>query len=153
MLAHGGCNVQADVALWCWKHCLSLVSYQRGSSCKRASAEAMHTTTQNTLSQRPLGQAAAGCRQRIRAVKCRCETATGQKKVVVLGGTGRVGSATAASLLENFKQYDITVASRSQSSFDKIMEIRPGLKGARFAPCDITDKESVKVCVVWSIQA
>jgi saccharopine dehydrogenase-like NADP-dependent oxidoreductase len=78
-------------------------------------------------------------------VQCRAATENGQKKVVVLGGTGRVGSATAASLIENFKQYDITVASRSQQSFEKIMEIRPGLKGARFVQCDITSKENVKV--------
>lgn len=56
-----------------------------------------------------------------------------------------MGSATAASLLENFQQYDITVASRSQQSFEKILDIRPGLKGAKFAQCDITNKESVKV--------
>jgi len=83
---------------------------------------------------------------RHRAVVCRCETnGTSLKKVVVLGGTGRVGSATAASLLENFKQYDITVASRSQQSFEKIQELRPLLKNAKFAACDIGDKESVKV--------
>lgn len=105
-------------------------------------------TTHHRLSQSSgLSRPAAGCRQRIRAVSCRCETANGTKKVVVLGGTGRVGSATAASLIANFKHYDITVASRSKKSFDNIMEIRPGLKGARFAQCDIGDKESVKV---WS---
>lgn len=65
--------------------------------------------------------------------------------MVVLGGTGRVGSATAASLIENFKHYDITVASRRQQSFDKIIEIRPGLKGARFVQCDISNKDNVKV--------
>lgn len=102
-------------------------------------------TTQLSHRSSLAGSPAAGCRQRSRKVQCRCEAVDGRKKVVVLGGTGRVGSATAASLIENFKQYDITVASRSQQSFEKIMEIRPGLKGARFAQCDITDKESVKV--------
>lgn len=109
----------------------------------------MQTTQQ--LSHRPVARAAhspqAAYRQRSRSVICRCETVDGRKKVVVLGGTGRVGSATAASLIENFKQYDITVASRSQQSFDNILEIRPGLKGARFAQCDISNKESVKVGV------
>jgi hypothetical protein len=62
----------------------------------------------------------------------------------VLGGTGRVGSATAASLLENFKHYDITVASRSQASFEKIKQLRPGLHNAKFAACDINSKESIK---------
>lgn len=81
--------------------------------------------------------------QRTRSVKCYCQD--GKKKVIVLGGTGRVGSATAASLLENFKHYEITVASRSQSSFEKIVKLRPGLENAKFAPCDIGSKESVKV--------
>jgi FlaA1/EpsC-like NDP-sugar epimerase len=103
-----------------------------------------HTLSQSSSAGLARSAAAAGCRQRVRAVRCRCEAANGQKKVVVLGGTGRVGSATAASLIENFKQYDITVASRSQKSFENIMEIRPGLKGAKFAQCDISDKESVK---------
>jgi hypothetical protein len=80
--------------------------------------------------------------QRTRSVRCYCEG--GNKKVIVLGGTGRVGSATAASLLENFKHYDITVASRSQASFDKIKQLRPGLHNAKFAACDINSKESIK---------
>lgn len=84
--------------------------------------------------------------QRTRSVKCYSEG--GNKKVIVLGGTGRVGSATAASLLENFKHYDITVASRSQASFDKIKQLRPGLHNAKFAACDINSKESIKVALL-----
>lgn len=108
----------------------------------------MHTTHHSLTGQRQgalFRSASAGARQRSRALQCRCEAVDGKKKVVVLGGTGRVGSATAASLIENFKQYDITVASRSQKSFENIMTIRPGLKGAHFAQCDINNKESVKV--------
>jgi NAD(P)-dependent dehydrogenase (short-subunit alcohol dehydrogenase family) len=73
-------------------------------------------------------------------------TAADKKKVVVVGGTGRVGSATAASLLENFSNvYDVSVAGRSRENFDKILQLRPGLKGASYVACDITDLESVKV--------
>jgi len=73
-------------------------------------------------------------------------TAADKKKVVVLGGTGRVGSATAASLLENFADvYDVSVAGRSRENFEKIMKLRPKLKGAQYVACDITDLESVKV--------
>lgn len=84
-------------------------------------------------------------------VVCRAETlplenaVVGRKKVVVLGGTGRVGSATAASLLENFQHYDITVASRSRESFNNILKLRPRLEGAHFAQCDINNLQSVKV--------
>jgi NAD(P)-dependent dehydrogenase (short-subunit alcohol dehydrogenase family) len=80
---------------------------------------------------------------RRRVVVC---AAGDKKKVVVLGGTGRVGSATAQSLLENFGDaYDVAVAGRSQENFQKVLELRPGLKGARYVACDITDLESVKV--------
>lgn len=75
---------------------------------------------------------------------CRCEGGA-SKRVVILGGTGRVGSATAASLLANFSQYELTVASRSRESFEKIVELRPGLKNASFARCDISSKADVKV--------
>jgi saccharopine dehydrogenase-like NADP-dependent oxidoreductase len=62
-----------------------------------------------------------------RSLRCRCESSGAKKRVVVLGGTGRVGSATAVSLIDNFsEQYEITVASRSQESFNKICELRPG---------------------------
>lgn len=98
------------------------------------------------MTNRPLSTSQSRLQQR-RPLLCRCEASSGQKKVVVLGGTGRVGSATAASLIQNFQQYDITVASRSQESFNKILELRPGLKGARFAQCDIQDKQAVKVHV------
>ncbi|WIA20028.1 hypothetical protein OEZ86_013684 [Tetradesmus obliquus] len=95
----------------------------------------------HSLASRPL-------RVQRRSVLCRCESNGAKKKVVVLGGTGRVGSATAVSLIDNFsQQYEITVASRSQESFDKICELRPGLKNARFAPCDITNKESIKALI------
>jgi nucleoside-diphosphate-sugar epimerase len=80
---------------------------------------------------------------RKRVVVC---SAADKKKVVVLGGTGRVGSATAQSLLENFGDaYDVAVAGRSQQNFESVLKLRPGLKGARYVPCDITDLESVKV--------
>lgn len=77
-----------------------------------------------------------------RTVRVVCDA---QKRVVILGGTGRVGSATAASLLTNFEQYEIIVGGRKQESYDKICELRPALKKARFVQCDINDRESVKV--------
>lgn len=58
-----------------------------------------------------------------------------------------MGSASAASLLENFPGYDVEVASRSQASFERALQLRPGLKRARFVPCDIGDKEAVKAAI------
>jgi hypothetical protein len=80
---------------------------------------------------------------RSRIVVC---DAADKKKVIVVGGTGRVGSATASSLLENFgDQYDVSVSGRTRENFEKIVQLRPRLQGARFVPCDITDLEAVKV--------
>jgi NADPH:quinone reductase-like Zn-dependent oxidoreductase len=73
-------------------------------------------------------------------------SAANKKKVVVLGGTGRVGSATASALLEDFGDvYDVAVAGRSRENYDKIVKLRPRLVGASYVPCDIADLESVKV--------
>ncbi|KAI8469515.1 MAG: saccharopine dehydrogenase-like protein [Monoraphidium minutum] len=83
--------------------------------------------------------------QRSRVVLCH---ASDKKKVVVVGGTGRVGSATASSLVENFSDvYEVAVAGRTQENFDKIVQLRPRLQGARFVTCDITDLESVKATI------
>lgn len=74
------------------------------------------------------------------------------KRVVILGGTGRVGSATAASLLENFPHYEVVLGGRKQESYDNICKLRPSLQKARFVQCDINSRESVKVSlarVVW----
>jgi saccharopine dehydrogenase-like NADP-dependent oxidoreductase len=86
-------------------------------------------------------------RQKVRVrVVCKAEGGnTDTKNVVILGGTGRVGSATAASLIDNFKHYNITVASRNVQSFEKICELRPSLKNAVFKQVDIADPSSIKV--------
>lgn len=83
---------------------------------------------------------------RVRAVQC--SATADKKKVVVLGGTGRVGSATASSLLEfHGDDYDVSISGRTRENADNIVELRPRLKGARYVPCDITDKESVKAAI------
>ncbi len=73
-----------------------------------------------------------------------------QKRVVILGGTGRVGSATAASLLAHYDNYDITVGGRKRESYEQICKLRPSLQKARFVECDISDPASVKVST-WRI--
>ena len=53
-------------------------------------------------------------------------------RVVILGGTGRVGSSTAVALLKKCPNMEIVVASRSQKSFDKAVKKRPMLSKAKF---------------------
>jgi nucleoside-diphosphate-sugar epimerase len=80
---------------------------------------------------------------RRRVVVC---TAADKRKVVVLGGTGRVGSATAVSLMEGFPgAYDVVVAGRSRENYEKAVKLRPGLAEARYQALDITDAAAIKV--------
>ena len=67
------------------------------------------------------------------------------KSVVVIGGTGRVGSSTAATLLKEFPNLKVTVASRSDDSFKAAVERRPELSKAGFQRVDITNADSVQV--------
>ena len=66
------------------------------------------------------------------------------RKILVLGGTGRVGSATAASLLQLTPGHRVTLAGREQSNYDALVAKRPELSGAAFESVQIYDFESVK---------
>lgn len=70
-------------------------------------------------------------RQRLQCTASAAEQ-TSKKKVVVLGGTGRVGSSTAVALLKKDPTLDVVVGSRSPDSFSKAVKKRPRLEGARF---------------------
>lgn len=65
----------------------------------------------------------------------------------VLGGTGRVGGATAEALLTgtDASRFEILVAGRSEQSYHSAAKRRPGLKQAAFLQCDIDNPQSVKV--------
>ena len=55
-----------------------------------------------------------------------------QKRILVLGGTGRVGSSTAVALLRKDPSLQVVVASRSQASYDAAVKKRPKLVAAKF---------------------
>lgn len=71
-----------------------------------------------------------------RMVLCAADVSVQQpgkrKKIVILGGTGRVGSSTAVSLLRTDPDYDIVVASRQRDSFKQAVKKRPKLAGAQY---------------------
>lgn len=65
--------------------------------------------------------------------------------VLILGGTGRVGSSTAASLLQHKKEsIRISLSGRRQEGFDAAVANRPELQGVEFCRCDIDDAASLK---------
>ena len=55
-----------------------------------------------------------------------------KKRIVILGGTGRVGSSTAVALLRKDPDMTIVVSSRQRSSYDEAVKKRPKLAGAQF---------------------
>ena len=57
--------------------------------------------------------------------------------MLILGGTGRVGSLTAAELLGAEPGLDVVLSGRSEASYKKAVEGRPELAAARFLRCDI----------------
>ena len=53
-------------------------------------------------------------------------------RVVILGGTGRVGSSTAVALIKKCPGLEVVVASRSRDSFQKAQKKRPLLSKAKY---------------------
>ncbi|KAL6745899.1 Saccharopine dehydrogenase [Haematococcus lacustris] len=69
------------------------------------------------------------------------------KKVVIIGGTGRVGSSTASCILRSFPDVNVTIAGRSKSSYDDAISRRPDLAKCRFQQVDIASPSSVKAAM------
>ena len=74
-----------------------------------------------------------------------------RKRVVVLGGTGRVGSATAAALIRLAGKdgamasgIDVVLAARDGSKAPDAMAQWPELAGASFERCDVRDRASLE---------
>ena len=61
-------------------------------------------------------------------------TRSKQKHVLILGGTGRVGSSTAASLLRSDPGLRITLAGRSRKTYEAAMKRRPELACCEVLP-------------------
>ena len=71
------------------------------------------------------------------AVRASADVPHAGKRVLILGGTGRVGSLTAAELLRSEPGLDVVLAGRREASYRKVVEARPELAAARFLRCDI----------------
>ena len=82
-----------------------------------------------------------------RTARCVIAQASGLegKQVLIIGGTGRVGSSTAAALLSSFPGIKVTLASRSAQSYERAVTLRPELRQTSFQPLDVGHAESVQV--------
>lgn len=88
------------------------------------------------------------CRCRGRAVESlsdSTEAISQSLTIVIVGGTGRVGSSTAAALLEEIPSANIVLSSRRKSSWESSLAARrPDLKEAcRFREVDVRDPRSI----------
>lgn len=71
------------------------------------------------------------------------EVPAGTKNVVVLGGTGRVGASTAAALAAAVPGARLSLAGRSEASFQEAIARRPELSSASPLRCNIDDPSSL----------
>jgi len=72
---------------------------------------------------------------------------TGSPNVVVTGGTGRVGASTAAALLAAVPGAKLSLASRTNSSYEAAVSRRPDLQRAAHVVADVTDPSSVLAAI------
>jgi NAD(P)-dependent dehydrogenase (short-subunit alcohol dehydrogenase family) len=76
-----------------------------------------------------------------------CASNLSGKQVLVIGGTGRVGSFTASVLLNSFPGVKVTVASRHEETYNQAVQRRPELRQARFIQLDINEESSIKAAL------
>ena len=88
---------------------------------------------------------AANRRRSTRARASEASATPATKKVVFVGGTGRVGAASAAALVANDPSVaKVVLAGRSDAAAAEAMERHPSLRGvAEFAKLDLADASSV----------
>ena len=67
-----------------------------------------------------------------------------QPRVVLIGGTGRVGSSTASNLKRLVPDAELILGSRTAETFDAAMERRPELEGSKHARLDIDDLPTIE---------
>jgi hypothetical protein len=65
-------------------------------------------------------------------------------RVVLIGGTGRVGSSTASNLKRVIPDVELALGSRTRATFDAAVARRPDLSGAQHVQLDIDDQSTVE---------
>ena len=115
-------------------HAFSTLKPQRAH--RRARIGPLGQADASRLRRRAAREPASLCRASA-AVRASADTPHAGKRVLILGGTGRVGSLTAAELLRSEPGLDVVLAGRREASYRKVVEARPELAAARFMRCDI----------------
>lgn len=143
--AHTACG-QASVSgrpSISWQSCNQLCSFEHAfctlkaqHAHRRAHIGALGQSHASRLRRRAAREPASLCRASA-AVRASAGAPHAGKRVLILGGTGRVGSLTAAELLRAEPGVDVVLAGRREASYRKVVDARPELAAARFLRCDI----------------
>lgn len=65
-------------------------------------------------------------------------------KIVLVGGTGRVGSSTASNLLRTIPEAEIVLGSRTRDTFENALLRRPELSSTKHIQLEIDDQQSIE---------
>ena len=71
-------------------------------------------------------------------------------RVLIIGGTGRVGRSAALSLLKTDPDLHITLAGRQQRNFDALVQSTEQLEKTRFTQVDLEDATRLRVTFTLS---
>ena len=77
-----------------------------------------------------------------------CHAVEGRRvsnRVLIIGGTGRVGRSAALSLLKTDPDLQITLAGRQRRNFDALVQSTEQLEKTRFAQVDLEDALRLRV--------
>jgi short subunit dehydrogenase-like uncharacterized protein len=69
-------------------------------------------------------------------------------KIVLVGGTGRVGSSTASSLLKIVPAAEVSLGSRTRRTYDDALKRRPDLRNTTHIKLDVNDRPSIEEAIL-----
>ncbi|GHP05771.1 hypothetical protein PPROV_000452000 [Pycnococcus provasolii] len=87
------------------------------------------------------------CRRPITPTATFAASREAASRVVILGGTGRVGASTAVNLLNLRPNVELVLAGRSRENYARALDENPTLANAMFLQTDADDKASVKSAI------
>eukprot|EP01023_Acetabularia_acetabulum_P027092 TRINITY_DN25646_c1_g1_i2.p1 TRINITY_DN25646_c1_g1~~TRINITY_DN25646_c1_g1_i2.p1 ORF type:complete len:113 (-),score=7.93 TRINITY_DN25646_c1_g1_i2:12-350(-) len=79
-----------------------------------------------------------------------CQSQEIQKNILILGGTGRVGSSTATALKQFLPGSRIVLSGRNQFKYQQVIQEKPQLNECSFQLCDIDNVQQLQD-VMWQL--
>eukprot|EP01025_Chloroclados_australasicus_P011372 TRINITY_DN14915_c0_g2_i2.p2 TRINITY_DN14915_c0_g2~~TRINITY_DN14915_c0_g2_i2.p2 ORF type:complete len:218 (-),score=8.73 TRINITY_DN14915_c0_g2_i2:154-747(-) len=73
-----------------------------------------------------------------------CNATGTQQNILILGGTGRVGSSTATALKRFVPDNNLILSGLNSKKFEKVIKDKPDLRSCEFRYCDIDNRDSLE---------